>query len=527
MNGAESVLRTLAASGVEVCFANPGTSEMHLVAAMDRVPEVRGVLTLFEGVASAAADGYARMAGKPAATLLHLGPGFGNAFANVHNAYKARTPMVNLVGDHAVLHRPLGAPLTSDVEAIAGPASHWLRSARDAREAATLAAEAVAAARRGGVATLVLPADAGWDESLGPAEPRGIQYLSLEPGAYKGIASALGPPAVPDEAVEVTARALRSGKAALLLGGVTTGERGLRAAARIAAGTGAAVFHDTFTPRLARGGARPRARLLPYLTELAVDALSGLRAPDRRRHAPARRLLRLPRQAEPAVVAGDRGDRARHARGGRARPRWKRSRTWSAPSPRRWSRSSGRSCPTGGALDLVTLTAAVGALLPDNAVVVDEAVTASALFQERTAGAGEHDYLFLTGGAIGWGLPAATGAAIGAPERPVFNVQADGSAMYTIQSLWTQAREELDVTTIIVANRSYAILEFEFSRVGAEGDGTAARALMDIGRPELDFAALARAQGVPGRRVDDVPGLIDALREAVAEPGPHLIEALV
>ena len=196
------------------------------------------------------------------------------------------------------------------------------------------------------------------------------------------------------------------------------------------------------------------------------------------------------------------------------------------PAPGR-RRCRGRSCPTGGALDLVTLTAAVAALLPDDAVVVDEAVTASALFQDRTAAAGEHDYLFLTGGAIGWGLPAATGAAIGAPGRPVWNLEADGSAMYTIQALWTQAREELDVTTIIVANRSYAILEFEFSRVGAEGDGAAARALMDIGRPELDFAALARAQGVPGRRVDDVPGLVEALQEAVAEPGPHLIEALV
>ncbi|MDA0174074.1 acetolactate synthase large subunit [Solirubrobacter taibaiensis] len=510
MNGAESVLRTLAASGVDVCFANPGTSEMHLVAAMDRVPEVRGVLTLFEGVASAAADGYARMAGKPAATLLHLGPGFGNAFANVHNAYKGRTPMVNLVGDHAILHRPLGAPLTSDVEAIAGPASHWLRSARDAREAATLAAEAVAAARRGGVATLVLPADAGWDESLGAAEP----------------ARQAPAPQVPDEAVETVANALRSGKAAILLGGVTTGTRGLTAAARIAAGTGAAVFHDTFTPRLARGGARPRARLLPYLTELAVDALKefeqlivvGTRPPVGFFAYPGKPSLLWSPETNVTVLATPEEDALGALEavadlvGGEPAP--------VEPLPR-------PELPTGGALDLDTLTAAVAAFLPDDAVVVDEAVTASALFQDRTAAAGEHDYLFLTGGAIGWGLPAATGAAIGAPGRPVWNLEADGSAMYTIQALWTQAREELDVTTIIVANRSYAILEFEFSRVGAEGDGTAARALMDIGRPELDFAALARAQGVPGRRVDDVPGLIDALQEAVGEPGPHLIEALV
>lgn len=526
MNGAESVLRTLAASGVEVCFANPGTSEMHLVAAMDRVPEVRGILTLFEGVASAAADGYARMAGKPAATLLHLGPGFGNAFANVHNAYKGRTPMVNLVGDHAVLHRPLGAPLTSDVEAIAGPASHWLRSARDAREAATLAAEAVAVARSGAVATLVLPADAGWDESLGPVAPCGADLAGGAGPAGGPGAHRLALPSVPDEAVEAAARALRSGKAALLLGGTTTRGRGLEAAARIAAGTGAEVFHDTFTPVLARGGARPRARLLPYLTELAVDALAGF---------------------EQLVVVGTRPPVGFFAYPGKP------SLLWSPDTgvtvlataeedaltaleavadlvgaePEPVEPLARPELPTGGALDLMTLTAAVGALLPDDAVVVDEAVTASALFQEQTGGAGEHDYLFLTGGAIGWGLPAATGAAVGAPGRPVINLEADGSAMYTIQALWTQAREELDVTTIVVANRSYAILEFEFSRVGAEGDGAAARALMDIGRPELDFAGLARAQGVPGRRVDDVPGLVDAVREAVAEPGPHLIEALV
>ena len=243
MNGAESVLRTLAASGVEVCFANPGTSETHLVAAMDHVPSVRGVLTLFEGVASAAADGYARMAEIPAATMLHLGPGFGNAFANVHNAYKARTPMVNLVGDHAVAHKPLGAPLASDIEGIVRPASHWVRTAPDARSAAPLAAHAVAAARGGGVATLILPADAGWDESLGPAAPRPVS------------------PRLPvtDGAIDAAARALKSGRAALLLGGPTTREPGLRAAARIAAATGAELFHDTFTPRLdARRRAAPR-----------------------------------------------------------------------------------------------------------------------------------------------------------------------------------------------------------------------------------------------------------------------------
>ena len=511
MNGAESVLRTLADSGVTVCFANPGTSEMHLVAALERVPEVRGVLTLFEGVASGAADGYARMAGGPAATLLHLGPGFGNAFANVHNAFKGRTPMVNVVGDHAVAHKPLGAPLASDVESVVRPASHWVRTVRDARSAASDTAEAVAAARAGGVATLIVPADAGWDESLGPVPVAAVPALLP----------------VPSEAVSTAARALREPGAALLLGGVATGARGLDLAARIAEATGATLLRDTFAPRLARGGGRPRPLGVPYLTEMAVDALKGystLVLADTRRPVgffaypgqpslladPSTELVTLASPGEDALAA-----LSALADAVGAPP------SVSVPALERVA------LPTDGALNVDNLSAIVGALLPDDAVVVDEAVTASTLFVERTAGAGEHDYLFLTGGSIGWGMPAATGAAIGAPGRPVVNLEADGSAMYTIQSLWTQAREGLDVTTIIIANRSYAILEFEFSRVGAEGDGTAARALMDIGRPELDFAALARAQGVPGRRVEDVPSLIEALQEAVAEPGPHLIEALV
>lgn len=512
MNGAESVLRTLVGSGIDVCFANPGTSEMHLVAALDSVPEMRGVLTLFEGVASGAADGYARMADFPAATLLHLGPGFGNAFANVHNAYKARTPMVNIVGDHAVGHKPLGAPLASDIESVVRPVSNWVRTVRDGRAAATDTAFAVAAARAGGVATLIFPADAGWGQSRGPVPPVAVPER----------------PPVPEEAIEASAKALRSGAGALLLGGVTTRTRGLELGARIAAATGARLFRDTFPSRLERGGSRPRPAAVPYLTELAVDALSGLShlvlagtqqpvgffaypGQPSLLAGPHTTVTQLASAEEDALAALE---ALADALGVPAAP----------PAPEPIERPA---LPTGGALDLDTLTAVVGALLPEGAVVVDEAVTASVPFVERTAAAGEHDYLFITGGSIGWGMPTATGAAIGAPGRPVVNLQADGSAMYTIQSLWTQAREGLDVTTIIIANRSYAILEFEFSRVGAEGEGKAARELMDIGRPELSFAGLATSMGVPGRRVDDVPGLVSAVREALAEPGPHLIEAMV
>jgi acetolactate synthase-1/2/3 large subunit len=419
--------------------------------------------------------------------------------------------MVNLVGDHAVAHKPLGAPLASDVESVVRPASHWVRTVRDARSAALDTAEAVAAARAGGVATLIVPADAGWEDSLGPVAPVPVPALSP----------------VPADAVEASARALRSPGAALLVGGAATSARGLALAAAIAEATGATLLRDTFAPRLARGGGRPRPVGVPYLTELAVDALKGFSSlvlVDTRRPVgffaypgqpslladPSTAVLALASPGEDALGALEELASA-----------------VGAPSSVSVDAAERVALPTGGALNVDNLSAVVGALLPADAVVVDEAVTASVMFVERTAGAGEHDYLFLTGGSIGWGMPAATGAAVGAPGRPVVNLEADGSAMYTIQSLWTQAREGLDVTTIIIANRSYAILEFEFSRVGAEGDGKAARELMDIGRPELSFAGLAQSMGVPGRRVDDVPGMVSALREAFSEPGPHLIEAVV
>jgi acetolactate synthase-1/2/3 large subunit len=507
MTGAESVLRTLANAGVRACFANPGTSEMHLVAALDRVPEVRPVLTLFEGVASGAADGYGRIAGEPAATLLHLGPGLGNAFANLHNAYKARTPIVNLVGDHAVEHAPLGAPLATDIESVARPVSQWLASARDARGAAGDAARAVAAAQEGGIATLILPADAGWGASAGPADPI--------PSRHR--------PAAPGGAVDAAARALRSGEpAAILIGGAATRGEALRDAARIAAATGARLIHDTFPARLERGAGVPVAEPLPYLTEMATETLKGLahlvvvgtRAPVAffaypglpsllADPATAIHTLASPAEDAAAALAGLADELDAHELPVRER---------AVPE-----------LPV-GALDAPAVGAAIAALLPEGAIVVDEAVTAAAPILQATAGAAPHDWLTLTGGAIGQGLPVATGAAIAAPDRPVLSLEGDGSAMYTIQSLWTQARERLDVTTVILANRSYAILEFELARVGAHG-GEASRDLLEIGRPDLDFVAIAGSMGVPGRRAEDAREFTAALQEALAEPGPHLIEA--
>jgi acetolactate synthase-1/2/3 large subunit len=513
-SGAESLLRTLSASGVETCFANPGTSEMHLVAALDRVPAVRPVLTLFEGVASGAADGYGRMTGRPAATLLHLGPGLGNAFANLHNAYKAGTPVVNVVGDHAVLHAPLGAPLASDIESVARPVSHWLQRVRDARSAAGDAAAAVAAARSrgGGVATLIVPADASWEHGAGPAA-----VVAPVPAAP-----------VPEAALDEAARALRSGEpAAILLGGAATRERGLTAAARIAAATGARLIHDTFPARLERGAGLPRAEPLPYLTEMATEALAGLAHLVIAGTQPPVAFFAYPgkpsRLTDPRTAVHQLATRVEDGVGALEAL----ADLLGAPEPVALPAPPRPHAPDGGPLDPGVIGAAVAALLPESAIVVDEAVTAAVAIQQATAAAPAHDWLALTGGAIGQGLPVATGAAVACPDRPVLCLEGDGSAMYTIQALWTQAREGLDVTTLILANRSYAILDFELSRVGAGAAGEAARGLLDIGRPDLDFTALARGMGVPARRVADASELVAALREAFAEPGPRLIEAVL
>src|SRR4051794_479881 len=423
MTGAEAILRTLAASGVRACFANPGTSEMHVVAALDRVPEVRPVLTLFEGVASGAADGYGRMSGEPAATLLHLAPGLGNAFANLHNAYKARTPLVNLVGDHSVAHAPLGAPLASDIASVARPASHWLATARDAHGAPGEAAAAVAAARSrgGGGATLIVPADAGWGEGAFPAGP----------------APGVPPDAVAEEAVKTAARVLRAGeRTAILLGGAATRAAGLRAAARIAAATGARVLRDTFPARLERGAGVPAAEPLPYLTEMATQALAGLshlvvvgtQAPVGFFAYPELPSRLADPRTEVTVLAAP-GEDAVGALEALAD-------ALGAPDAGPGADAGRPSLPS-GPLDVGALAAAVGALLPEGAIVVDEAVTGSAPLVAATRGAPRHDWLTLTGGAIGQGLPVATGAAAACPDRPVISLEADGSAMYTIQSLWT------------------------------------------------------------------------------------------
>ncbi|MFR0354255.1 acetolactate synthase large subunit [Streptomyces sediminimaris] len=523
MNGAEAVVATLRACGVELYFANPGTSETHLVAALDRDPAARAVPCLFEGVATGAADGYGRMAGRPAATLLHLGPGLGNGLANLHNARRAATPLVNLVGDHATSHKPLDAPLESDIDAAAGTVSGWVRRcagpATAGRDAS--AAAAAATAPPGRVATLILPADVSWSPGAGPAPP-----LPSPP-----------PAPVPDGTVAAVAAALRGAEpAAILLGGPATRGPALRAAARVAAATGARLLCETFPARLERGAGLPAVERLGYLPEGARAQLGGLRrlilvgarSPVSFFAYPETPGLLVPDDCRVHPLAGP-GDNAAAALTHLADLLPRTTPATAATAAATAARA--RPEPPAGELTGETVAAAVGALLPEGAIVVDEANTSGLWLPPATAGAPPHDWLTLTGGAIGQGLPLAAGAAIACPDRPVLCLEADGSAMYTLQALWTMAREGLDVTVVVLANRSYSVLEMEFERLVPDRDpadhGRARRDLLDLSRPALDFVRLAEGMGVPASCATTAEDFTAGLAEALAEPGPHLIEARV
>jgi acetolactate synthase I/II/III large subunit len=513
-NGAQALIRTLVDAGVTTCFTNPGTSEMHFVAALDSVPEMRAVLALFEGVATGAADGYARMADVPAATLLHLGPGLGNGLANLHNARRARTPIVNIVGDHATYHTQYDAPLQSDIESVARNVSGWVRTSGSPSEVAGDAVEAIVAAMGppGQVATLILPADVSWTDGAAPA-------------------SALGRPAPPtasQEEIDRAAKALRgSGDTAILLGGRALRELGLRAAARIAAATGAKLLAETFPARLERGAGLPAVERLAYAPEFTMVQLKGLRhlivvdakAPVSFFAYPGKPSRLVPDGCEVLELAAPTADIL-------ASLEALADAVGAADAQPALQPASRPDRPT-GALTADSLSALIGALLPEGAIVSDESVTSGRALPVTTAGAPRHDWLTLTGGAIGQGLPVAVGAAVASPDRPVLALEADGSAAYTIQSLWTMAREQLNVTVVIFNNSSYEILNIELARVGAQGAGEKAKAQLDLGHPRLDFVQVAGGFGVPARRVETAEQFGSALEAALAEPGPHLIEALV
>lgn len=512
MNGALALWRTARHAGVDICFANPGTTELPLVAALDRTPGLRPVLCLFEGGCSGAADGFARMAERPAMTLLHLGPGLANAGANLHNARRARSPVVNVIGDHARWHLPQDPLLASDIESLARPTSDTVLRCASAGSLAEVTAHALEAALAppGRSVCLIVPEDVQAEAC--PEPQSGVRRPARRP--------------VPDAVVERAAEALRSGAGAILVGQGAARGAGLAAAGRIAAATGAKLFSETFPARLERGRSRPLAERFPYFPEQATAALGGIRT------------LLLAGARAPVAFFGYAGQPSVLApEGGRtlslARPDEDAGEAMEALAEALGAgRAPGPADPARpevpeGPLDPARLGQTLAALQPENAIVVDEALTSAGPWFAMAHGAAPHDVLALTGGAIGAGLPLATGAALACPDRPVIAFQADGSGLYTLQSLWTQAREGLHVVTLLCANRSYRILQVELARAGLAAPGPAARAFTDLTGPTPDWVSLARGFGVPAERAETAQSLAAALSRALVEPGPHLIEAIL
>ena len=513
MNGAESLVHSLLKSGVDVCIANPGTSEMHFVAALDRIPGMRCVLGLQENVVTGTADGYWRMAGKPAATLLHCGPGLANGLSNLHNARRARSGIVNCVGDQATYHREYDAPLTADTEGWARGASQWVRTSARAPDVGMDAAVAVQAARTspGQIATLILPSDTCWDEG-------GV------------VADALPVPAAPQaeaHAIQVAARILREKRNVLiLLGGAMALDGAAQAQVqRIVAATGADLLAQTSNGRMRRGqGSLPIERV-PYPVDAAVERLKnvehlilvGSKAPvgffaypgkPSKHYPPHASVTTLCRPEQDALaaltaLAEELGAPPAAIPSNGARPEVVRG----PPSPEGLART-------------------VAALMPEDAIVADESVSYGRGFFPATHAAPPHDWLQITGGAIGCGMPLATGAALGGGGRRVINLQADGSAMYTVQALWTQARERLPVTTILLSNRKYQILLGEYQNVGAN-PGRTAMDMMDLGNPDIAWAQLARSMGVEAATATTLDQVADLMRQSFAQPGPFLIELVI
>jgi len=514
MTGAESLVQTLVDAGVNVCFANPGTSEMHFMAAADKISGMRTILGLFEGVCTGAADGYGRMAGKPAATLTHLGPGFGNGLANTHNARRACSPMINIIGDHATYHLKHDPPLTTDIESMAKTVSDWVRASKDAASVPEDAARAVQAAMTppGRVSTLILPADCSWNESQGPFPAPEI------------------PKALPvaSQKVDAIAKVLRKGEpTVILMASPFLLEDSLRQAGRISRATGARILGDRANARTHRGAGRAPFDRLPYPVAPALKLLEG---------------------TAHLILVGARPPISFFA--------WRNMPNWLTPENCRIHTLATRE--EDGAAALKALAEAIGApaepvsvyplsrpglpsgrltaekawialsaLMPEHAVIVDEGVTSSRDADGWMMGAPPHDWLNNTGGAIGMGMPVATGAAVACPDRKVFSMEADGSAMYTLQSLWTQAHEKLDVVTVLFANRSYRILQGELERVGLENVSPSAKQKLELTPPDLNWVKLANGMGVPAERAESAEDFSKYLKAAISSSGPHFIEAVL
>lgn len=523
MNGAESLVRTLIEKGAEVCFANPGTSEMHFVAALDKVAGLRCILGLHETVVTGAADGYARMSGKPAVTLLHTGPGLANGLSGLHNARKAWTPVVNIVGEHALHHIEFDAPLTSDIQTLAAPMSHWVNTPVSADALASAGAEAVRQANihPGHIATLILPANTAWDEVSSD-----VSIQNLHGGASHEPIKTTN-----DEITELARTlkqaAINSEPVCFVLGGHCLQAEALELSDKIAQACGATLLAETFKARFQRGAGRVAVREIPYPIDLAIELLSPFKhivtvcakAPVGFFAYPDKPSELFPKNAQVHTLAAVQADGIAALQdlvlelgAGDMVPRLQNRVMHEEPDEERLTANH--------------IGPILANRLPEDAIVVDEAITSGASSTLSAQSACQHDWLEVCGGSIGGGMPISIGAAVACPDRKVINLQADGSGMYSLQALWTQARENLNITTILFANSSYAILKHELNNVQASS-GRVAMDMIDLDRPNLNWVAMATGMGVTAYRATSVVEFREALDKAIALDGPVLIEAVI
>ena len=515
MNGAESLVGTLLEGNVDVCFTNPGTSEMHFVAALDQYDKMRSILCLFEGCATGAADGYFRMKRTPASTLLHLGPGLANGLANLHNAKKASSGIVNIVGEHALDHIKLNAPLTSDIEGIARPVSHWVKTSKSSKDIAVDGAEAIEMANvnPGQISTLILPGDTAWNEG------NAIQSINLK-NKYSTVSSNLI-----DEAVI----ALREAKNPLILvGGSALEEKNLIKLAKVADKIGCPMKTDWFNARLDKGAGRVNSVRIPYVVDKAVEVLKdfdsiiiiGARRPVAFFAYPNKpgvltqettKFIELASLSDDITsVINELSDKV----------------GISDNKPSTVSEFKIPDIPS-GPINPTSLGMVLGALIPENAIVVDESVTTGREFFYQTAGSHPHTWLNNCGGSIGFGMPVAIGAAVACPDKKVISLEGDGSAMYTVQSLWTMARENLDIVVLIFANQSYKILQGELTNVGVDNPGKSALEMLSLKDPSLDWVSVSKGMGVDAVRVDNLEDLVKNFKHGLKDKGPFLIEVMI
>ena len=516
MNGAELLLRSAVKAGIEICFANAGTTELPLVAAFDSVPGIHPVMALFEGVCTGGADGYGRVKAKPAMALLHLGPGFANGIANLHNARRARTPLINIIGQHTTWHIAADAPLNMDIEALSRTVSSWTRINTSAERLSNDLAEAYSASMYGKIATLIVPNDYLWAETGGTiVSPPPIKYDPLDAST-----------------VEAAARFLQSGrKTALMMGGKALRGEGLLAAGRISAMTGCTLLTETFPGYVERGIGLPNVTRVPYFPEPAIELLSQYEAviladvkePVTFFGYPGVESYVLRKNQKKIALCSERHNVVEtleyledYLKTGLPEKNLRRS----LPKPvkpglPRGKLTAEKACQT------------LASLQPEGAIIVDEGITSAIPYYPITASSPPHGVLTIAGGSIGYGMPCAVGAALAFPDRPVINFQADGSAMYTIQALWTEAREGLNVKTLICSNHGYNILRMEFQRAGITNPGPEALSLADIDRPKLDWVSISKGMGVPATSVKTVENLAKEIMRILSEPGPSLIEMVI